>query len=480
MQGSAAVKIQAENGEKARVVGLVPLEQLKRSASLTGKAADAADEDDFLTLEAAAPWGSELLARQAGSLAEEAEELLSAARWEDMIALLYPLEEKVPELVAAGLHHDISIKAAFALDHLGRFEEALGLLGPLCGTGPENYLAHYNYAYVAYNALYNSKNRKILLHHSRKRELMQLAHRHFQICQGLRPEAVTPFYREGVLYQDIENNPGKAMICFGRAIANWESLTVEKQETRHQERPKYVRALYHLAGCCLSRGQAGRARTLYERVLREDEDRNFIAPIFKYYSLGKVLHELGKCEQALDYLETAAKVAGRDNDTDFVYERAARCALELGRPQQAAEYINRIPPQNKRHYVYWTEADVMSALGRRDQAKQILVRSAEKDRRSRHRALLGLARISYQQNEIIRALDYADRANKFCLETFGNEGREITFWQAACLYRLGRHDQALGKISELRAARWSHPHLGRLEELVRRQSDKKNERREKA
>ena len=111
----------------------------------------------------------------------------------------------------------------------------------------------------------------------------------------------------------------------------------------------------------------------------------------------------------------------------------------------------------------------MSALGRLDQAKQILVRSAEKDRRSKHRALLRLARICYRRNEINRALAYADQANKFCLDTFGNEGREITFWQAACLYRLGRYGQALDKISELRTARWSHPHLRRLEELVRGQ-----------
>lgn len=292
MQNSAAVKIQPEERDKSRIVGMVPLEQIndtsfsvkeKTSVPASVPPASDTDEDDFLMQEAVSPWSSDMLARQEKRLVGEAEELLKAARWEDMVVLLYPLNEKVPELVDAGLDIDLGIKTAFALDHLGRFEEALKLLGPICRRQPDHYLANYDFAYVAYNALYNGKNRKVLLHHSRKRELVKLAHRHFQICQKLRDDAVTPFYREGVLFHDIENNPGKAMPCFGKAIANWERRSAEEQQTRHQERPKYIRALYHLAGCCLSKGQAGRSRDLCEKVIKEDEGRDTLAPVFKYY-----------------------------------------------------------------------------------------------------------------------------------------------------------------------------------------------------
>ncbi len=467
MQNAAVRKKETEVIEKARIVGLVPLEQLEKRSELP------LADNDFLMQEASSPWSGEQLARQEKRLLAEAEELLTACRWEDMVAMFYPLEEKVPELVDAGLDTDIRLKAAFALDHLGRFEDALKLLGPVCREQADHYLAHYNYAYVAYNALYNAKNRRILLHGARKKELVSQAHRHFQICLRLRPDSVTPFYREGVLWQDIENNPGKAMSCFGRAIANWERRSVEDRREKHQERPKYVRALYHLAGCCLSKGQVGRSRSLYEKVIRVDEGRDFIAPVYKYYSLGKALHELGRSDEALEFLETAAQAAEQDQDTDFVYERAARCALELGRPEQAADFIDRIPQGKRRHYVRWTEADALAALGRLDKAKQILLRSAENDRRSKHRALLRLAKISYRQGEMDKALDYAGRANQFCLHTFGNESREITFWQAACFYRLARYEEAMARVEELRGGPRRHPHLNRLEQLIRKEWEKK-------
>lgn len=99
MQTSTAVKIQPEKNDNARIVGLVPLEQLRDAApsprpeSSAPAASPSDNKDDFLMQDALTPWSSEMLARQEKRLLAEAEELLQNAGWEDMLVLLYPLQE---------------------------------------------------------------------------------------------------------------------------------------------------------------------------------------------------------------------------------------------------------------------------------------------------------------------------------------------------------------------------------------------------
>ena len=60
------------------------------------------------------------------------------------------------------------------------------------------------------------------------------------------------------------------------------------------------------------------------------------------------------------------------------------------------------------------------ARGRYSQAVQILEKSAERDRRSRHKSLIRVARICISVAEYEKGMDAAHRADMFCSNTYGN------------------------------------------------------------
>jgi tetratricopeptide (TPR) repeat protein len=114
--------------------------------------------------------------------------------WEDILALFHPVEEKVPELAALGLAAPVRAEAAFALGHLGRHDEAIDLYTRCLADEPENFHYHSGLAYAAYDTLYASKGRQLMLHPAERKVRIELAHRHFAMAQSLRPERVTNYY----------------------------------------------------------------------------------------------------------------------------------------------------------------------------------------------------------------------------------------------------------------------------------------------
>ncbi len=225
--------------------------------------------------------------------------------------------------------------------------------------------------------------------------------------------------------------------------------------------------MYHLGSCFLKNGMPGRSLALVEKVIELDRDRDHMQPLFKHFAMGKILHALGRPEQALEHLEVAAYRADKGQAVDFVYELAARCGLILDQPERSAKYIDRIPASRRRPYVRWTEADVLVARGRKEKALQVLAASAERDRRSRHKALIRMARIHLTLAGFDEAARLSSEAADFCLKTFGNPSHEALFWQAAALYRLGRFTEACKIIADLEERRFRYPNFSRLAQLVR-------------
>ncbi len=224
--------------------------------------------------------------------------------------------------------------------------------------------------------------------------------------------------------------------------------------------------MYHLASCLLTNGRPGRSLELLEKVLELDRDRNHMQPVFKHFAMGKVLHALGRYRQALEHLEVAAYRADREQPVDFVHELAARCHLLLHCPEKAATSIDCIPPPRRRPYVRWTEADVLVAAGRTEKALQVLAATAERDRRSRHKSLIRMARIQLTLGRCAEAEQASREAAEFCRHSFGNPSHEALFWQAAALYKLQRADDALQIIDELEKHHFRYPNFSRLKKLV--------------
>lgn len=418
-------------------------------------------EDEFLTLDDLVPVRKEALQRALQRTLAEIEELFRDNRWEDALALMYPVHEKVPELVEAGLELELRAQSAFALGHLNRFDEAIRELLVCTEKDPESFRYHSSLAYTAYNSLYAASNKEIFLRGKRRQERIALAHKHFKRAQELRPEGITNFYREGMLYKQIEKKSDKSIPLFEKAIQNWEMLEDDARAARAQERKNYVKSLYQLSSALLDTGDPSRALEVLKRCLAEDEQTEYVSAVYKYFALGKVhffLNEFNEARQALEF----ALSCGQERSIDFIYELLARTYLAMGNAAQAQEVINKVPEKRRRPFVRWTEADVLCDLKQFQAARRVLLDTAERDRRSAHKAYIRLARIEYLLGNHEKSREYAESAAKFFLERWGGFLDDAAFWDALNSYKLGEYERAEQVAMELKKQNPRYPKLALL------------------
>ena len=419
------------------------------------------DENSLITVK------KDVAARQEKRMFSDIEEMTRTGRWEDILSLYYPVEEKIPELLDHGMAQRVREKVAFALGQVKRFDEAIACLQTCVEANPENFYIRSSLAYTAYNSLYAAKNREIMLTGGLRAERIQLAHENFEKACDIRPDEVTCFYRTGMLYKQIENKVEQAGPMFEKAVHNWEQLSPEDREKRHQQRKNYVKALYQMASCRLEAGDHGRALALIQKCLSEDEKSGHLSLVFKYFALGKIHFNAGSFPEARDALLFAVKSgkAGRQ-PIDFVYELLARNYLAMEYPERALEFIHMVPEKARRPYVRWTEADAHCALEQYNQARQVLQKSLERDNRSRHKSLIKLARLEYGLANFEQAGKRAEQADQFFREKWGNPCLDGLFWGAAAALRSGNKDRAIELADALQAHATHYPNLKRLQAAI--------------
>lgn len=422
-------------------------------------------EDTFFSMEDLVPVKKDAAKRSLKRVLSEMEELIREKKWEDAVAIFYPVDEKQPELSAAGMDIPLRAKTAFALGQLQRFDDAIAELSLCVKTEPENFYHHSSLAYTAYNSLFAAKNRDVFLSGKARSERVELAHRHFRRARELRPDGVTNFYREGMLYCKLESKSEKALPLFQTAVACWDHLSEEERKKRQQERKNFVKALYRYSGLLLEKGDGRGALRSMNRVLSEDEKSGYLSLMFKYFALGKIHFYLNRFDKARDALLFALQSGTGGND-DFVHELLSRTYLAMGNPERALDVILKIPERRRRPYCRWTEADVLCALKRYDLARSALIKSVERDTRSKHKSLIRLVKIAYAENHFDRAMSYAADADRFFREKWGNPFLEGLFWQGVCAYRLGRKSEALVLARELKSLSPNYPKLDMLLERL--------------
>ena len=422
-------------------------------------------DDEFLRFEDFKKGHPETLKQRGRGILLEMESCIRENRWDDIVALGHPLSEKLPDLVGTEMEGEVRSRVAFAFNQLKRFDDALAELAICIEREPENFLFHSSLAYTAYNSLYAAKNREIFLAGPLKAQRIELAHRHFRKAQLLRPDGVTNFYREGMLFKQIEGKGQQALPLLQTAVSNWEALDAKAREERHQERKNYIKALYQLASVLLERGNARKSLELIQRCLKEDEATNHITLAFKYFALGKIRYHLREFGEARDALVFAATNMN-EMSGDFIYELLARVYLEMNNPSKALETIEKVPPKLRRPFVRWTEADIHCALKAFDRARSILIHCQERDKRSRHKSLIRLVRIEYLHGKYQKAYEYAEAAVRFFQENWGKPLDEGLFWQAACRLRMGDIAAAKGLANQLQHCNSKHPKLAKLMQAI--------------
>ncbi len=421
--------------------------------------------DEFLEPGDLVSVGRQAAGRALRRVRAEVEELFGENKWEEVIALFHPVEEKLPDLVEQGMEVGIRADVAFALGKVGRYDDAIQELEVCVGKEPGKFRYHSSLAYTAYDSLYAALNREILLSGKVRAERIALAHKHFKEAQELRPGGVTNFYREGMLYRRIEGKTAEALPCFDRAVANWDALEEGERKIRHQERKNFVKAVYQKASCLLELGRGREALQAIQRCLEEDEKSEHLSLLYKYFALGKVQYHLNRFKEAKDALLFALRCRSQ-GPRDFVWELLARTYLAMDEPKKALEAIGKIPEKKRRPYVRWTEADAFCAMGDWWRAKAVLQACQERDARSKHRALIRLARIAYLNKEFTSACRHAEAADEFFRERWGNRLYDGLFWQALAWYRLGRLEKAEKLAQELQEERPGYPKLDLLLERL--------------
>lgn len=405
-------------------------------------------EDQFLTLKALINPESDHIKKAKQKSLDDILEMVRENQWDNIISIYYPVEEKNPELTASGVDLPIREKVAFALGQLNRFDEAIAELEICIRREPDNFYTRSSMAYTAYNSLFALKNREIMLTHQAKADRIALAHTNFAKAQHLRPDGITSFYRQAMLYSKIENRADKALPLFLRACTNWENLSDEQRSEHHQEKKNYIKSLYRLGSLLLTNGDAKRAMERITTCISLDENRNYISLTFKYFALGKIHFCLGDHQKAKDALIFALK-SSSDGHDDFVVELLARTWLSLGESQRALEEIKKIPAKLRRPYFRWTEADVLCSLNLFKEAEQVLSSSLERDMRSKHKTLIRLTKIHYLQRDFEKAERCAAESVLFFRQQWGNSYNEGLFWQSLASFRMGRQKDAEQLAMEL-------------------------------
>lgn len=425
------------------------------------------DDDPFLTLAALLAPGSKAVWNARKRVLDDIAELMRENRWEDIISLYYPVDEKVPDAVKAGIDIPVREKTAFALGHIQRFDDAIRELGICVEREPDNFFTRSSLAYTAYNSLYAAKNKEIFLAGNAKVERIALAHANFRKAQELKPDTVTCFYRQGMLFAQLENKEAMALPLFQRACANWEALSDSEKQERNQEKKNYIKSLYRCASLLLKAGDAASALGKVTLCLSMDEGSNYISLSFKYFALGKVQFAMQDYEKARDALLFAGQSGAGGRMDDFVAELLARTYLALGRRDRALKAVESIPDRLRRPYFRWTEADVLCAMRRFGEAAEVLEKSQARDARSRHKSLIKLAKIHYLLKNYQDTFDCSERAIRFFSEKWGNDFREGLFWKSLAAFRLGRRDEALKIAEDLKAQSRFYPRLDALIAMIR-------------
>jgi tetratricopeptide (TPR) repeat protein len=444
------------SAEPARIIALPQTEEPKPAPKA------APEPDPFAALAEVCGPAQHAQERQHRLLAE-LEQLKGACRWQEVIDLAHPVEKHHPELCGHGLDAEVRAVVAFALGQLGRFDEALTELEHCLAQDPANFRYHSSRGYLLLRSLQAAQAKEIVLTGMERKKRILEAHAHFQHAQKILPDRVTPYYREGRLYKDFDRDPQRAMPLFAQAVRNWEAYDDATRNERHQERKNAVKARYALASCLLDAGKAEAALEQVRHVLAEDQD--YLKNEHKHFALGKILHALGRFQEALSALETASMFTP-PAEVDYVFELMARCHLALGQAGKGLAAINRVPLKARRPYVRWTEADCLVALGKPTQARAVLLEAAERDRRGRHKAFIRLARMAYQHGQLADAASFAQQAVEFHRHTYGTPCADGLFWGAVAALRAGDGDTARRLEQELSTHRPGYPWLPKLRQAL--------------
>jgi len=369
------------------------------------------------------------------------EEAQARCAWTEIVNRFHPFRSRQATLAGHPRAHELRALVAFALSQLKRFAEALDELGECLKAEPESYRYNAAAGYQFYNALMAEKNREIDLG-DRRLEVFERAESFLAKAETLYPGSVVDFYRHGMLYHHLSSRKdGKAIPLFRKAVESWERLSPEDRTRRHKDFKNYVKSIYHLAKAQYNLRRYDESVENAAKCIEIDRDTDHEEPVHKFYLLGKCRLAAGRPAEAYKSLKHAARLRTR-RPKDYVYEILCRCCEDLKRFDEGLEWIEKIPRPHRKPYIERTRGKLLLRISEYEAAEQAFRASMHKDRKGRHKALLGIGMARYFQHRYAEAIEHLDRANEFKKRTYLSEYDEALYFRALCHERLGDREAA--------------------------------------
>ena len=232
----------------------------------------------------------------------------------------------------------------------------------------------------------------------------------FEEAQELRPDGVTNFYRQGMLYRKIEDKNEKSLPLFQAAVNNWDALGTKEREYLASGAQEPYQGLVS-TGLVPARGRvrAPGPGSASSGACPRTKRTNYLALLYKYFALGKINFYLNRFTGGQGRLAVRPAVPGQAAG-GFCQRTAGPDLSGVGQPRPRPGNHRAGSERKRRPLLRWTEADVLCALREFELAREVLAACMERDARSRHKALIRLARLEYLWAPTAPVLDNAREA----------------------------------------------------------------------
>lgn len=372
------------------------------------------------------------------ALVREATALRSKNAWEEIAALASSIPVDFDASWLAAVDH-----VAFALGQLARSDAAIALTERAFDLEPTHRRAS-ALAYLYYDTLLRHKNRKPRL--SDPEPYRKAFERWIAEALRLRPDSLVDHYRLGVYLAQVHSQKDvKALEAFRYVLRLWDRIPEAERTYRHPHFKVRVKALYAAARSAYRLGRLREAWSYACRCIRDDEGRDHIAPLYKFFLAAKILHQLGRHADAERGLRKALEVP-HDGPRDFVHALLAEVALAQGRPDDAVHWIDlNIRPHHRKPYVWRLLGQAEAARGKADRALAHYRSALMKDHVGRHLTLLKIGTLHEQRGNLREARRAYEQAADFKRRRFHVE-------DPAALRALARVCEGLRDLDGARSA----------------------------
>jgi tetratricopeptide (TPR) repeat protein len=233
----------------------------------------------------------------------------------------------------------------------------------------------------------------------------------FDKAVSLTRDYIKALYRNGYARIQMDDLDGAESMLL-RCIDSWCNLDAEKKIA---EKKRYADACFQLGKVYLTKGLTKKAeKWLREAVSQDDSDEH------KRYNLGKAFLKNGKIPEALEEFQIANRLHPH---LDYFQDKLAYTYLKAGKPDEAEQIYQAIPPGRRKSYIWYHYGVVLLQKGKSEAAFRVLQSASKLDYNNHHIHFhLGLAYL--EMGNVLQAVRELELAAKLKLKHFGTEYKE--------------------------------------------------------